>query len=592
MKPKALLKKFLVWRTKKISTPAFVMILSVLIGLVAGIAASFLKVFTHEIRHWVMESLDNTSDYLLFFGLPIIGVFLTVLFVNTAIREKIGHGVSSVLFAISRRKGIMKPHKMYSSVLGSALTVGFGGSVGLEAPVVSTGAAIGSNIARIFHLDHRYVVLLIGCGASGAIAAIFNAPIAGVIFALEVLMLDLTTSSLVPLLLSSVTGTIVAKMLMGESVLFSFEIEDKFQVTDVPFYILLGLMCGLISVYFGKVDMFVETTLSKVRNNYLRVIVGGCVLGGLIYLFPPLFGEGYVAIKSMLNGHGYELLANSRFVIFDDKEGFLLLFVFILIFLKVVAAALTLGSGGIGGIFAPSLFVGGVTGYFFSSSINYLQRAVHISQSNFTLVGMAGVMAGVLHAPLTSMFLIAEITSGYQLIVPLMMTASIAFITSKYFDSHSVYTKKLAKKGHLLTHHKDRAVLTLMSLKDVIENDFIRIRPEMTLGELVKVVARSKRNLFPVVDDKKHFLGMVLLDDIREIMFNPDLYEEIKVEQIMNPAPGQLQEDFSMEQVMHIFTQTGAWNLPVLRDHEYIGFVSKSKMFSHYRRLLLQFSSD
>lgn len=568
------------------------MLLSILIGFVSGIAASVLKVFTHEIRHRVIESLDNTSDYLLFFGLPIAGILLTVIFVNTAIRERIGHGVSSVLFAISRRKGIMKPHKMYSSVIGSALTVGFGGSVGLEAPVVSTGAAIGSNIARIFRLDHRYVVLLIGCGASGAIAAIFNAPIAGVIFALEVLMLDLTTASLVPLLLASVTGTITAKMLMGESVLFSFEIADKFQVADTPFYILLGLMCGLISVYFGRVDMFVETTLTKVRNNYLRVIAGGCALGALIYFFPPLFGEGYVSIKSMLNGHGYELLENSRFSIFDEEQGFFLLFVFILIFLKVIAAALTLGSGGIGGIFAPSLFVGGVTGYFFSGLINYAQRSVHISQSNFTLVGMAGVMAGVLHAPLTSMFLIAEITSGYQLIVPLMMTASIAYITSKYFDAHSVYTKKLAKKGHLLTHHKDRTVLTLMALKDVIENDFIKINPDMTLGELVKVVAQSKRNIFPVVNSEGHFLGIVLLDDIREIMFNPELYAEIKVEHIMNPSPGLLQEDFSMEQVMHIFTQTGAWNLPVLQDNRYIGFVSKSKMFSHYRKLLIQFSYD
>lgn len=574
------------------SLRTLILLLSIIIGFVSGIAASILKTFAHKIRLLIVDSFSNPSDYLLYFGLPIMGILLAVVFINTAIREKIGHGVSSVLFSISRKKGMIKPHKMYSSVIGSALTVGFGGSVGLEAPVVSTGAAIGSNIARVFKLSHRNMILLIGCGASGAIAAIFNAPIAGVIFALEVLMLDLTTASLVPLLLASITGTITAKLLMGESILFSFELTDNFQVSDTPFYLMLGLFCGLISVYFNRLDMFIEGSMARFKNSYVRVVIGGLALGTLIYFFPPLFGEGYISIKSLLNGHGTDLLANSRFTLFEDSNYFLILFVFMLIFLKVVATALTLGSGGIGGIFAPSLFVGAMTGFFFSDFINTFQKTFHISTSNFTLVGMAGVMAGVLHAPLTSMFLIAELTSGYQLIVPLMMTASVAYITSKSFDSHSIYTKKLAKKGQLLTHHKDKAVLTLMVLKDVIENDFLKVRPSMTLGELVNIVARSKRNIFPVVNKEGHLLGIVTLDDIREIMFNPDLYEEIKVDQIMNAPPGILQDDYNMEQVMNIFTETGAWNLPVVKDKKYIGFVSKSKMFSNYRKLLLQFSDD
>lgn len=574
------------------SIRTLVLLLSIVIGLVAGIAATILKTFAHKIRLLIVDSFNNPSDYFLYFGLPIMGILLAVIFINTAIREKIGHGVSSVLFSISRKKGVIKPHKMYSSVIGSALTVGFGGSVGLEAPVVSTGAAIGSNIARVFRLSHRYVILLIACGASGAIAAIFNAPIAGVIFALEVLMLDLTTSSLVPLLLASVTGTITAKLLMGESILFFFEITDPFKVSDTPFFLLLGLLCGLISVYFNRMDMFIEGRMAHFKNSYVRVVLGGLLLGTLIYFFPPLFGEGYVSIKSLLYGEGHDLLDNSRFVLWEGDHSFLVLFVFMLIFLKVIATALTLGSGGIGGIFAPSLFVGAMTGFFFSGFVNTLQKTFHISESNFTLVGMAGVMAGVLHAPLTSMFLIAELTSGYQLIVPLMITASIAYITSKSFDNHSIYTKKLAKKGQLLTHHKDKAVLTLMSLKDVIENDFLRVRPNLTLGELVKMVARSKRNIFPVVNKEGHLMGIVLLDDIREIMFNADLYDEITVEQIMNTPPGVLKDTYSMEQVMEVFTETGAWNLPVVKDKQYIGFVSKSKMFSNYRKLLIQFSDD
>ncbi len=574
------------------SIRTLILILSIIIGLVAGIAASVLKIFAHKIRVLIIESFTNPSDYLLYFGLPIMGVLLAVVFMNTAIREKVGAGVSSVLFSISKKKGVIKPHKMYSAVIGSALTVGFGGSVGLEAPVVSTGAAIGSNIARVFRLSHRYVILLIGCGASGAIAAIFNAPIAGVIFALEVLMLDLTTASLVPLLLASVTGTITAKLLMGESILFSFEITDKFQVGDTPFYLLLGLACGLISVYFSRMEMFIEGKLGRLKNSYVKVVLGGLLLGALIYLFPPLFGEGYASIKSLLYGQSNELLDNSRFVLWEGSTGFLLLFVFTLIFVKVIAAALTIGSGGIGGIFAPSLFVGAMTGFFFSKSVNTLQSFFHISESNFTLVGMAGLAAGVLHAPLTAMFLIAELTSGYQLIVPLMITASIAYMTSKSFDTHSIYTKKLAKKGQLLTHHKDKAVLTLMSLKDVIEKDFLRVRPNLTLGELVKMVARSKRNIFPVVNKEGQLLGIVLLDDIREIMFNADLYDEITVEQIMNAPAGLLQDTYNMEQVMAVFTETGAWNLPVVSKGKYLGFVSKSKMFSNYRKLLIQFSDD
>lgn len=592
MKQETLLGRFLKWRIRKVSNRLFLLILSVVVGIGSGVAALILKSFTHYIQHFVVKGFDNPYDNSLFFAFPLLGILLTVIFFKNLIKEKAGHGVSSILFAISRKGGILKRTKMYSSMMGSAVTVGLGGSAGLEAPIVSTGAAIGSNLGRLMRLNYKSILLLIGSGAAGAIAAIFNAPIAGVVFALEVLMLDLTLASLIPILMASVTGTIMAKLLIGEEIMFSFVLRDQFTASDIPFYVFLGLFCGLVSVYFTKVEMGVESWIKRIKNEYIRAIWGGIALGVLIFVIPPLYGEGYINIKSLLAGTS-EMLLNNSFIEGNTGTLELLFFLVLIMLIKPVATALTLGSGGVGGIFAPSLFLGGVTGYFFSKAVNYIGLPWQLSESNFVLVGMSGIMAGVLHAPLTALFLIAELTGGYQLIVPLMLVSGLSMITAKYFEPHSIYTKRLALRGQLITHHKDKAVLTLMKIGEVIESDFEAIRSGFTLGQLVKVVAKSKRNIFPVLDSKENLIGIVTLDDIREIMFNPEEYDEIKVQEIMNEPIGILSIKDPMESVAKLFTETGAWNLPVVdENNKYVGFVSKSKLFSSYRRRLIQFSEE
>ena len=593
MKNETLLGKFLKWRIRKVSTRLFLLFLSVIIGFGSGIAAVILKSSTHYIRNFVVKGFDNPYDSVLFFAMPLLGILITVVFFKIFLKERAGHGVSSILYAISKKGGMLSPSKLYSSMVGSAITVGFGGSAGLEAPIVSTGAAIGSNLGRIMKLHYKSVLLLIGSGAAGAIAAIFNAPIAGVIFALEVLMLDLTLSSLIPILMASVTGTITAKLLLGEEMMFHFSVKDAFLPLDIPFYILLGLFCGLISVYFTKTEMYMERMVKKIQNEYSRAILGGLALGLLIFVLPPLYGEGYSTIKSLLAGLPDEIMQKSFFESQHLSLFVLIAFALLLVLVKPFATALTMGSGGVGGIFAPSLFLGGVIGYFFSKIVNQIGLPWTLSQSNFTLVGMSGVMAGVLHAPLTALFLIAELTGGYQLIVPLMIVSGMSLITAKYFEPHSIYTKRLAERGQLITHHKDKAVLILMKIQEVIESDFEGVNPKNTLGDLVKLVAKSKRNIFPVLNKSGNLVGVLTLDDIREIMFNPDLYEKTLVGDIMKEPQAKLVVDDSMENVTRIFTQTGAWNLPVIDETgKYLGFISKSKLFSSYRRRLIQFSEE
>ncbi|HET6245419.1 MAG: chloride channel protein [Bacteroidetes bacterium] len=590
MKP--LLLRFLKWRNLHVSNKAFVLILSVLIGFCAGIAAVILKTLTHYIREKIVKNYEDANENYLFFALPFIGILLTVFFFKFFIKEKAGHGISSILFSISRRKGFLKRHKMYSPVIGSAFTVGFGGSVGLEASIVSAGSAIGSNIGRLFKLEYKHILLLIGCGATGAIAAIFNTPIAALVFALEVLMLDLTLASLIPLLMASITGTVTAKLFFAEELLFNFKIQDAFVSSDVPFFILLGLLCGLISVYFTRTEMFVEKKIKLIQNDYIRAVFGGIFLGLAIFLLPPLFGEGYDSISSLLSQAPGKLLEHS--FVFSQRENnyILVAFLFLAILFKPFATALTIGSGGAGGIFAPSLLMGGISGFLVARVINMMNLPFTISETNFTLAGMAGLIAGILHAPLMALFLIAELSGGYQLIVPLMITSGVSLVTARFFEPHSIYTKRLAEKGQLITHHKDKAVLTLMKIKEVIENDFESVNPEDTLGELIKVIARSKRNIFPVVNKENHFLGIVMLDDIRDIMFDPEQYQTIVVDDIMSIAPAHLCITDSMENVMDVFTETGAWNLPVLEQGKYQGFISKSKMFSAYRNVLVEFSHE
>ncbi len=495
-----------------------------------------------------------------------------------------------MLYAISKNDSHLRPHNSYSSLVACTLTLGFGGSVGPEAPIVLTGSSIGSNLGRFFRMDYKTTTLLIGCGAAGAIAGIFKAPIAGIVFVIEILMLDLTLTTLLPLLISAVSASIVAYLFMGNEVLFSFTLTNPFILKDLPFYLLLGIFCGLVSFYMIRVSHWVETLLSKLSQSS-RIIVGGITLSGLIFIFPSLFGEGYTVLKEVLNGNG-EIVGNP--VVFGSLKQTPIFFSGILlglIVLKVIAMAVTQGSGGIGGTFAPAIFIGGISGFFAAHVIN-LTTGLNVSYSNFTLVGMAGVMSGVMHAPLTAVFLIAEITGGYELLSPLISVSAIAYLTSHYFEPHSIYTRQLAARKELITHDKDKAVLTLMKLDRIIETNFSSVHPDATLGDLVKIVANSCRNVFPVVDEKNNFHGIILLDGIRQIMFEPELYNETLVRDLMFMPEYMVDLNDSMDTVIQLFQNTDRYNLPVLKDGKYIGFLSRANVFSQYRKLLKQFSDD
>ncbi len=591
MKSKSLLSQFLIWRMKHIRERQFVLILSFVVGILSGLAALLLKTTIHQTHHFLTHSLHVDSVNLLYLAYPTVGILLTVLFVKFFVKDNIGHGVTRILYAISQKNSQIKSHNNYSSIIASTFTIGFGGSVGAEAPVVLTGASIGSNLGRMFHLNYKTITLMVGCGVAGAIGGIFKAPLAGMIFTLEVLMLDLTMASLIPLLISSITGASIVYFFMGKGVLLSYAIEDAFVLSNFPYYILLGVFTGLVSLYYTRVGMYLESQLERITNCYKKLILGGLALGIMIFLFPPLYGEGYTTIQALINGNVNGLVNNSVFYFMKDNYWLLLCYVALVLVFKVVASTVTTGSGGVGGIFAPSLFLGGVSGFFVARFINGFDF-VKLSESNFTLIGMAGVMAGVMHAPLTAIFLIVEITGGYALFIPIMITATIAYLTIMYFEPHSIYTKRLAKRGELITHNKDKAVLTLMKLGKVIETDLLKISPDASLGELVKLISHSHRNIFPVVDDEGKLLGIVLLDDIRHIMFNSEMYEEVYVRNLMTMPPAILEADDLMDKIMRRFEETGAWNLPVTMNGQYYGFVSKSKIFSVYRRVLVHFSDE
>lgn len=591
MKNKSLLSRFLVWRVKNIKERQFVLFLSFLVGLVSGLAALLLKNAIHFTHHFLTHRLHVDSANLLYLAYPAVGILLTVLFVKFFVKDHIGHGVSRILYAISKKNSLIKSHNNYTSVVASTLTIGFGGSVGAEAPVVLTGASIGSNLGRLFHMNQKIITLMVGCGAAGAIGGIFKAPMAGMVFTLEVLMLDLTMASLIPLLISSITAASIAYFFMGKGVLLSYEVVDPFVIGNFPYYILLGVFAGLVSLYFTRFSMFLESKFDTITNCYQKMMLGGVLLGILIFLFPPLYGEGYSTIQALLDGNTTHLVNNSVFYFLREHYWLLLGYVLLIVVFKVIASTVTTGSGGVGGIFAPSLFLGGVSGFFVARFINGF-NFVKLSESNFTLIGMAGMMAGVMHAPLTAIFLIVEITGGYELFIPIMLTSTIAYLTIMYFEPHSIYTKRLARRGELITHNKDKAVLTLMKLGKVIETDLKKVSPDATLGELVKVISHSHRNIFPVVDDEEKLLGIVLLDDIRHIMFNPDMYETTYVRNLMIMPPAILDADAPMDKVMRRFEETGAWNLPVTQNEKYLGFVSKSKIFNVYRRVLVHFSDE
>jgi len=591
MKMRILFRKLLIWRAKNIQDQQFVLILSFVIGILSGIAGVLLKNLAHFTYKIVSSGFSFKQEYLLYLIFPMIGILLTVLFVRYIIKDDLGHGVSRILYAISKRSGMLKAHNTFSSMISSSLTVGFGGSVGLEAPIVLTGSAIGSNLARLFRLNYKTVILLIGCGSAGAIAGIFKAPIAGVVFTIEILMIELTVSTLIPLLIAAVSGALIAWFLMGSSVIFFYSIETPFIINDIPFFILLGITSGLASLYFSRTLMLIEGKFEKIKNPFSRVLIGGGILMGLIYVFPSLFGEGYGALMDILNGNGENVINQSLFQNLGQNQWVFLLLLLLIIFFKAIATASTTGAGGVGGVFAPSLFMGGVVGFFTGRLINTVSD-FSVSESNFSLVGMAGVMAGVMHAPLTAIFLIAEITGGYELFPPLIITATIAYLTTKYFEPHSLYSKKLALRGELMTHNKDKAVLSMMKADSLIETNFLKIGPDATLGDLVKLITKSTRNIFPVVDDEENFIGIVFLDNIRDIIFRPELYDKTYVRNLLFRPEVTVDIGESMEDVARKFQNTDKYNVPVLNNGKYVGFISRARVFSVYQKLLKDFSYD
>lgn len=584
--------RLLDWREKHIKERHFVLILSFVVGIAASFAAFILKSLIHLIQRgvtFVFEAEDVNYWYL---ALPALGITLASLFVRYIVRDDISHGVTKILYAISQRKAIIKLHNVWSSIVASAITIGFGGSVGAEAPIVLTGSAIGSNLGRAFKLDQKTLMLLVGCGAAGAIGGIFKAPIAGVAFTLEVLLLDLTMTSIAPLLISSVTATAFSYFLMGSDAMFRFDLYELFSLERIPFIIILGVICGLVSLYFTRGMNKLEGFFKRLKKPYQKIVVGGIMLSILIFFFPPLYGEGYDTISALLMGNSDVLFHHTFLYNFRHNLWVVILYFSMIVFFKIFASAATNGAGGTGGIFAPSLFVGCITGFVVSEAMNWL--GFDIPSKNFAFAGMAGLMSGVMHAPLTGTFLIAELTGGYDLLMTLIITSVISYLTIIVFEPHSLYAMRLAQKGKLLTHHKDKAVLTLLTMDNVIENDLEVVYPEMSLGELVKVISRSNRNIFPVVDRKTGVLqGVMPLDEVRNIMFRPELYNRFTVKKLMIFPKAKINVNMPMEKVMEIFEKTGAWNLPVVDDGgKYVGFVSKSKIFNSYRRVLVDFFNE
>lgn len=583
--------RLLVWRLKHISDNNFLLISAGLIGICSGLAAVILKSTVHFLVNYleIVGDLFGFNYFYLIF--PLIGITLTVVVSKYLFKEKLGHGITQILYAISKNSSVIRKTRMYSRMVTSAITVGFGGSVGLEAPIVVTGSAIGSNIARLFHLSYKRRTLLIGCGAAGAISAIFNSPVTGVIFAMEVILTEVVISRFIPLLLASVCGQLVSLVLLGDDILFSFKLTDAFEANETGYYLLLAATCGMVSLYFTRTMYVVENWVKRLQNDFGRASVGGISLALIILTFPPIYGEGYETIKSLLAGESADLFLHSFFHSISNYQVAIIVFLFLILLVKPIATALTIGSGGSGGIFAPSLFMGGLTGFAFSSTSNLLLGS-NLSTSNFTLVGMCGVMSGVLHAPLTAIFLIAEITSGYVLFVPLMLVSAISFSTISYFEKHSIYTKQLIETGDLIPYDKDRIVLSLIDLKKIIEKDLLIIHPDSSLDDLVKLVKKSKRNIFPVINDDIELEGIVTLDDIREMMFDEEARKNIVIRTIMHQPPASVSTKEKMQSVMSKFEVTQAWNLPVIDDGKYIGFISKSRIFNAYRNKLIRQSSE
>ena len=589
--PNSLINRFQRWKTEHLSHQQFLMILSSIIGFAAGLGAVAIKNLTHFIQHLMETELIINYHLAFYFLFPLLGLTMVVLIIKYVFKRNIGHGIPSTLHAISKKKGIMSRMQMYASLITAPITVGFGGSVGLEGPTVATGASIGSNISRLFQMNQASRTLLIGCAAAGAMSSIFKAPIAAIVFAIEVFSLDLTLISLLPLLLASVSAVLTSYFFFGSDTILPFTLTDEFVITEVPYYILLGILAALCSIYFTRMYFRINRFFKKLASPFKRLLIGGTGLGILIFLIPPLYGEGYDVINSLLEEDYLNALGNNYFNAYLDNMWVVIALLGGLVLFKIIATSLTFNAGGIGGIFAPVLFMGSTMGHCFALLLNHLGLTRDpLSVSNFTLVGMTGLMAGVLHAPLTAIFLIAELTAGYELFIPLMITAAVSYMITIQFVPHSVYTMELASRGELLTHNKDQAVLTLMDIDQVIETNFVSLKVKMTLGEIIQEgVMKSSRNIFPVVDDDNIFMGVILMDDLRPIMFDKSLYDNIKANEVMQAAPEiiDIQKD-SMKSIMRKFQDSDAWNLPVVREERYLGFISKSKLLTAYRQKLIE----
>ena len=568
------------------------MILALVVGIGSGLAAVILKQLAHLIDAGLTNWIDSSYDNIFLLLFPGVGMLLSLLFVRYFIKDDIGHGVTKALFAISKNNSRIKPHNTWSSVLASSVTIGFGGSVGAEAPIVYTGAAIGSNVARKLGLSYKTMTILLGCGASGAVAGIFKAPMAGILFTLEILLFNISMSSMLPLLISTISATTVSYLLLGNEVAFA-SVVDNFSMGNFPYYLILGVACGFCSLYFIRMTMYLEDRIKKISNPFKRWTYCALGLGILIYLFPPLFGEGYSSLGHMLQGNPDNILEYSLFsdILKNYKWVVPVYFIFVLVF-KVFAMSFTNAGGGVGGTFGPTLIVGGIAGFVIARTINL--TGIHpLPEANFALVGMAGLMSGVMQAPMTAIFLIAEITGGYALLMPLIIVSITSLMTIRIFEPYSIYSKRLAKTGDLITHDGDKAVLTLLNTSELIERDFMTVGPEQSLRQLVDVVAKSKRNIYPVVDKNDKLQGTIFLDDIREVMFKTELYDELYVCSLMKECEDTVCDTDRMDIVMDKFDRTGAWNLPVVDIlGRYLGFVSKSKIFSSYRSRLQDVSHD
>lgn len=590
---KNILRKFLIWKYKHISERNFIYILSVLIGFLAGMVSVTLKNLTHYIQ--LLLEINWFKDYKssLYFIFPIIGLLLVYIIKQTWLKKHIGHGISTTLHAISKLNGKLPRYNIYAALVTAPLTVGFGGSVGLQGPAVSAASALGSNTASLFHMSSKTRMLLIGCATAGAMASMFKAPIAAIIFALEVFSLDIAFASLIPLLLASVSAVVTSYFFLGTEILLPFKLVDKFEISDIAFYIALGLVTGLGSVYFSKMFFVITDFFKSIESRAKRLLIGGLAIGLILYIIPPLYGEGYGIINNLLKGNHLAAIGNTPLNMDLTNIWIVIgLLIGITVF-KAIAMTTTFGAGGVGGVFVPTLVMGSALGNALAKIVNNLGLGFHVSESNFTLIGMTGLMAGVLHAPLTAIFLIAEITGGYELFVPLMLVAAISFAITKYYIPHSIYTLKLAERGELITHDKDKNVLMMLKIDDVVEDNFIKLNPDMTLGYILKnAVAKSSRNHFPVVNDEYEFLGVIRLDDIRSIMFDTNNYDTVFVSDLMHEDAGIIIfEDDNMNDIMAKFKTSSAWNLPVIKNGKYYGYVSKSKLFTAYRQKLINFTS-